>query len=511
MDKNKDPRQHILDEAWDVEQALREKHGQRSDPQAAPVRQSASPAPRSKKKRSSAPASKSGAHRLMNRRDLMILVGLLAAIVVIIILVVAIASRSGGDDTPETEVYGPTYPLVYVAEELVEQADVLAAGYDYDAAIALLLSFGEGWQEQEALTEAKARYEAEKAALVRWPDTTTIPHIYFESLIVDTARAFDGDSDADSYNQDMVTVTEFKAILQALYDNGYVLVSLHDIAVPGTNAEGAAAYVQGDIYLPEGKKPLILSQDDVNYYDYMVDGNDDGTPDAQGDGFACQLAVDENGDITCRYIDAEGQELYGDYDLVPILENFIREHPDFSYRGARAVLAVTGYEGVFGYDTTAADKEALGAEAYAEQVRQAAEVAEWLRDNGWEVASHSYNHAAYGYNEVNTVLADLERWETEVGSIVGETDVLFYPFGIDIAGEEDYEGSKYEAMYAKGFRYFCGTDSSEYWVQIRDDYVRQDRRAISGYYMYWWPELLDDLFDAKSILDPARPEVPKNN
>lgn len=511
MDKNRDHHTHFLDEEWDVEKALQQKREQRSGPQAAPVRQSPSPAPKSRKNRSSAPAPKGKPRSLMNRRDLLILAGLLAAIVLIIILVVVVVSRPANDEPVETEAFGPTYPLQYVAEDLVEQADVLATGYDYDAAIDLLLSFGDGWQGQEALTEAKARYEEEKAALVRWADTTTIPHVYFQSLIVDTTRAFDGDSQENSYNQDMTTVTEFKAILEALYANNYVLVSLHDIAVLGKNEAGEEVYVQGDIYLPAGKKPLVMSQDDVNYYDYMVDGNDDGTPDAQGDGFACQLVLDENGAITCKYIDADGQELYGDYDLVPILEAFIAEHPDFSYKGARAVLSVTGYEGVFGYDTTASDKEALGDEAYAEEVKQATAVAKWLRDNGWEIASHSYNHAAYGYNEVNTVLADLERWESEVGSIVGETDILFYPFGIDIAGEEDYSGSKYDAMYAKGFRYFCGTDSGEYWAQIKDDYVRQDRRALNGYYMYWWPELLDDLFDAKTILDPARPEVPKKN
>ena len=30
------------------------------------------------------------------------------------------------------------------------------------------------------------------------------------------------------------------------------------------------------------------------------------------------------------YIDAEGNTLYGEYDLMPILESFIKEHPDFS-------------------------------------------------------------------------------------------------------------------------------------------------------------------------------------
>ena len=43
------------------------------------------------------------------------------------------------------------------------------------------------------------------------------------------------------------------------------------------------------------------------------------------------------------------EKLGGQIDFVPILEDFIAEHPDFSYQGARAILAVTGHEGVFGY------------------------------------------------------------------------------------------------------------------------------------------------------------------
>ena len=41
----------------------------------------------------------------------------------------------------------------------------------------------------------------------------------------------------------------------------------------------------------------------------------------------------------------------GKYDLVPILDRFVEEHPDFSYRGAKAILALTGYNGVLGYRT----------------------------------------------------------------------------------------------------------------------------------------------------------------
>ncbi len=50
------------------------------------------------------------------------------------------------------------------------------------------------------------------------------------------------------------------------------------------------------------------------------------------------------------------ERLVGDYDLVPILDSFIKEHPDFSYHGRKGILAMTGYNGVLGYRTDSAYK-----------------------------------------------------------------------------------------------------------------------------------------------------------
>lgn len=53
-------------------------------------------------------------------------------------------------------------------------------------------------------------------------------------------------------------------------------------------------------------------------------------------------------------------------------------------------------------------------------------------------------------------------------------------------------------------------DSAKHWVQIHDGYVRQGRRNIDGYRMYYQPNLLDDLFDTRTVWDDARPTpVPK--
>lgn len=392
--------------------------------------------------------------------------------------------------------------------DILQRADFVAAGYDYDAAIAILQEFGADWQSQPELAAANDRYLAEKAKLVRYEDTTQITHIFFHSLIVDTDRAFDGDSKENGYNQYMATVTEFNRILDELYKRNFVLVRIHDIVKVEKDENGKDVFKQGDIYLPPGKQPIVISQDDVNYYEYMVDGDGDRFPDAGGDGFANRIVIGEDGYPTCEYYTADGQKVLGDYDLAPILEHFVRAHPDFSYHGARGILALTGYEGVFGYKTHPQWKDILGEEAYHEEVQKAIDVTQCLKDHGWEIACHSYAHFGYGYNSAEGILADVNKWEDQVQPIVGDSDIFIYPYGSDIAGIEKYEGAKYEAMYQAGYRFFCNVDgSTPYWVQIHDDYVRQGRRNIDGYRMFWGPELLDDLFDVDEIWDKARPET----
>ena len=79
----------------------------------------------------------------------------------------------------------------------------------------------------------------------------------------------------------------------------------------------------------------------------------------------------------------DGTVSTGSYDLIPILEDFIKEHPDFSYKGARAIIALTGYEGILGYRTAASYSDSP---TYESDREQAAKVAQCLRDNGWELA-----------------------------------------------------------------------------------------------------------------------------
>ncbi len=538
MDKKKyDPFQYNFDEEWDVEKVLygellKEAQKEQAEQMPSLPREQSRPAApvsrdgeRVPAQRRPAQAPRSGGNRGKKRktrpnyRGWAILIGMILTAVLLLYLLIRLIvwvvspgqdQPSDGENITSSSSSSETEPITTIdynalVAELVETADLQAAMYDYDAAIATVQSIGTDWAQYSDLAAAKQRYEQLKGQTVRWEDTTVIPHIFFHSLIADNARAFDGQNTEDGYNQYMTTIPEFEAMLEEMYARGYVLVRIHDIAKLVEDEDGDMVYRQGDIYLPEGKKPIVMSQDDVNFYEYMIDSDGDHMPDAGGDGFASKLLVGEDGNITCEYITAEGETVYGDYDLVPILETFIKKHPDFSYRGAKAIVALTGYEGVYGYRTDKDGKERLTAEAFQKEIDGAKEVTQWLLDHGWEIASHSYGHPAYGSLSSESVARDVQRWEEEVQPVVGDTDIFIYPYGSDIHGVEKYSNEKYQAMYAAGYRFFCNVDSADYWVQIWDDYVRQGRRNLDGYRLWYDPELLDDLFDAEAVFDPERP------
>lgn len=386
---------------------------------------------------------------------------------------------------------------------VIEQADLLAAMYDYDGAIKLLREQSD-YASNTQLQEAVSGYEDTKATCVEYP-LEEITHVFYHTLIKDTSKAFDGDSKEAGYNQVMTTIEEFNKITQSMYDKGYVLVSLHDMAT--VNEDGTMT--RGKILLPPDKKPFVLSQDDVSYYHYM-----------DGDGMASRLVIDENGDVKAEYIEDDGSVSVGDYDMVPLLDTFIDKHPDFSYHGRKGILAMTGYNGVLGYRTDIAYKtrENLSEDQqkfldknpdfdYDQEVKEAKKVAEAMKADGWEFASHTWGHRNAETDSAEKLQEDNEKWENYVAPILGKTDVIVFAFGADIGNWEDYtaENPKYAYYKSRGYNYYCNVDSSKYWVQITDSYLRQGRRNLDGYRMYYNPEMLSDLFDAQEVFDSSRP------
>ncbi len=402
-------------------------------------------------------------------------------------------------------------------QSVLQEAELLASGYDYDGAIQLLQSVPD-YQANGEMTAAIGRYEESKAACVA-VDVTTIPHIFYHSLVNDPDAAFNvsvlGQFAVDGMNAWMTTVDEFDKITQTMYDNGYVFVSLHDLVVQTTDADGTVHFTPNPgLMLPPGKKPVVLSVDDLSYYHSY-----------EAASFPDKLVIDENGDVKCHYVKTDGTEEIGDFDVVPRLNTFLKEHPDGAYKGARGTIALTGYNGVFGYRTDVDYKtrsnlqedQAKWLEKHPEfdwdtDVAEAKKIAEALKEEGWEFASHTWGHLSVTGKTVDELRTDNEKWVNTVQNIVGPVDTIIFAHGNDIGSWEGYSSDNEVYQYFKGagYNFFCNVDGSQpYWVQITDQYVRQGRIDLDGYMLYRSSQgqttVIDPMFLASKVFDQRRP------
>ena len=361
------------------------------------------------------------------------------------------------------------------AESLKSRAAAMAAEYDYENAMKTLAGYSGGLANHSELLNLYNSYKAALNDLVVWDDLSEIPNLSFRTLMADLSKAAADPDRGSRYLKNYITTGEFSAILDQLYANGYVLVSLYDFAVPVTNEDGSVGVNRTSIRLPEGKKPIILTQEGVNYYSHMENCG----------GFADSLAVNASGELTCRLGESEGA-----FDLVPVLNDFLAQHPDFSYEGARATIAVSGYEGLFGMGLDQSD--AIKA------------VADKLRAQGYDIACYTYADMEYADFGAAGVQEDLDKWTAEILPVLGSTDILVYPTGGDIKGQEAYSGSKYDALHGYGFRYFVGVTNGTQWGMTTGDYARQTRTLVTGANLADHPDWFEGMFDAASVLSPDR-------
>ena len=329
-----------------------------------------------------------------------------------------------------------------------------------------------------------------------------VEHLFFHPVIAYPELAFDGDAQEKGLDDYMVTAGEFTKILESVYANGYVLVDIADVWSETTGEDGSPRMVRNTLYLPEGKKPLIFSYDDTNYYEYMLEN-----------GFAYKLILGEDGKVWSWGLDPAGNEAVSrDLDAIPMLDKFVEDHPDFSPFGAKACLSLTGYQGILGYRTATDSRvewtDELEAQRQAER-DAVLPIIEELRRTGWTFGSHTWGHIRLGSGNMAKIQTDTQRWFDEVGSLVGPTTILFYPHGERPDGNDwTNTGEAFRYLQDQGFRVFCsvGTESFSF---IKKDIcaVICDRLHPDGTTLRKSRKRYLQFYDAKDIMDTSvRPD-----
>jgi hypothetical protein len=331
-------------------------------------------------------------------------------------------------------------------------------------------------------TEATDNEEDDQAQLVDYHGP--IEHIFFHPVIAFPELAFDQDALAKGYNDYFVTVNEFKRALNELYKNNYILIDVHLLIEKVNNS----TISRRKLKLPEGKKPLILSIDDMNYYDYMRES-----------GNIYKLILDDQGKVASYSITPEGEEVIAyDNAIVPILDQFVKEHPDFSFQGTKGLIALTGYQGVLGYRTNE-----LSSPHFENEKEQALKVIDRLKETGWTFASHGYGHLDANKVDYERLVKDTERWKEEVESLIGATDIYVYPYGSRV----ETGSRKFKYLVESGFKVLCSVGPKPYLKDFNSSAIMMDRRHIDGIALQTQQAQLSPLLDADIVLEhEVRPE-----
>jgi len=313
-------------------------------------------------------------------------------------------------------------------------------------------------------------------------------NIFFHALIARPEIAFWGKR-KDHYKEWFVTVDEYKKILDELYSQDYVLVDIKEFYTV-TSANKTRTVKANKLLVPKGKRPLVLSVDDLSYYETN-----------RRNGTVHKLVLDKNGNIAAWTNNSSGGEISYDLDIITITEDFIKKHPDFSLRGAKGIIAPTGFEGVLGYRTQGSNSKSDG---YQKEIENAVKVASKLKQLGWRFASHSYGHLDMQKVTIETFINDLNLWDKEVKPILGETDLYVYPYGAALERQEE----KHKILRERNYNLFFGVGNGYgYKVGPRSEYIYLTRRNIDGCYFRLFRRSDKRLFDIDKVMDKRNRDI----
>ena len=363
---------------------------------------------------------------------------------------------------------------------MLEEAIHLFKGYFFDEALALLRDDETLINDDTELVEASILQAIDSLVLYQGD----VKHIFTHTLILFPEYLYRNIDTPQGGYAYFLYQRELARALPLLYERGYVLYDINDLFEK--DAEGNMQ--RRNIYLPPGKMPLILSIDDPGYENAASHG---------GIGFPNRIVIDENGELATEVKTPEGETLLTyDGDVFLMVDNFVKENPGFSWRGAKGIIAATGVvfdkasHGLFGYD--------FNKDENAREI--AKEIADKIKENGWLFASHSFTHSTA--TVMNNTAYDTNRWNEIHGPILGRPNIFIAPAGILLGS------SGMQVLKDNGIDIYCTVDNRQQIERIGTPMIVMGRIEISWFSLVRFADILNrDFFDVTKVIDSHRPPL----
>ncbi|HHU53271.1 MAG TPA: hypothetical protein GXZ43_04245 [Clostridiaceae bacterium] len=364
-----------------------------------------------------------------------------------------------------------------IYRDLIEIADRHISGERYYSAKQILDRLFDAFPDQpEIIDKLQICNDKLQNRIVVWEKN--VEHIAVRPLTLDTERAKLGPYKTFA-ETGLLTPKEFENLLNELYLHDYVLITGE------TYMNYPENYPQ--VLIPAGKKPLVLIFDQ---YQYSTQYRESGSAE--------QLAYDSETNKFVSRLSADKPETeVENQDCISILENFIAEHSDFSFNGAKARIALTVNENILGYTINEEQtqniiqkKAELGLEDYILTDKTDEEknkfyqlqsndleiVISALKEHGFTFCNGTYSGDDLGFLSLADLEQNIEQWNATTKHYLGEVPCLVFPGGSHVYNDEE----KFQYLLNSGYCTFYGEGPNTYNF-YGNAYIHFDFTSINGF------------------------------
>jgi len=309
-----------------------------------------------------------------------------------------------------------------------------------------------------------------------------IYHLTFNTLISFPDKFFQQkNTTSNILEEEKITPSEFKKILNNLHSNNYILINPFDLFFYENNK-----FYSKKLLIPKNKKPIIFSFNNVSYGNKNSAGEID------------KIILDNNNQIATYSTKQSIQDRISyDNSFITILEEFIKSNPDFSHNNAKGIIFFTAKNNILGYNIN--KKNA----SIKHDTKRVSQVIYKLKKLGWIFGSNNYSVKDENLISDMEFTKDISLWQHSLTEIVGNT-TLYASMQDDTFTKSD---TKLNTLINNNFNVIFYNNHTPQ-LHIKNNCVLMSRLLVSGYTLRQHKDDFNELFDPKIIYDHNTRTIP---